>query len=161
MWKEKVDTALEGCGAESVVTLQHGGCMVAHDWKGLDVKVTQHCIGFPASDKLDKVGIHSGDQEGHGAAGAKRLGSDMVGEEAERGAGRGDDSPDVGGDVVGADEAPGSGGVRSEEMQWGTGSCLIHAEVDHATGGCEDGAKEGMAAAAVCDFLAPNGVFLG
>lgn len=83
--------------------------VVMHDGECGDVKVSEHGIGLPATDELNEVLVDSGDQKGHGTTRAKGFGGDVVGLEAERGAGSNDDALDEVRNVTGANRGPAEG----------------------------------------------------
>ena len=85
---------------ESVVAVQpHGLGVVVQDGECGDMEVTEHGIGFPASDEANKVLVDLGDEEGHGATGSKRFSGDVTRLESKRGAGSCYDALDQVGDM--------------------------------------------------------------
>ena len=52
-----------------IAASEHGGREAVHDRVSLNVKVTEHFVGFPTSDHAEDVAIDAGAQKGHGAAG--------------------------------------------------------------------------------------------
>jgi len=59
---------------DKCAVVNHSLGKIAHDWFGLGSEVTEHYIRLPAADELDDVGVHLGNEKGHGPAGAKRSG---------------------------------------------------------------------------------------
>jgi hypothetical protein len=62
----------DGCIRQEGVlaTLEHAGREVAHDRLRLYCEVAQHCIGPPATQETDGIGVNMCTKEGHGAGGA-------------------------------------------------------------------------------------------
>jgi len=49
-------------------TGQHRGSKMLHHGHGLEVQITEHDVGAPATNQLDDAGVDTAAEEGHGAA---------------------------------------------------------------------------------------------
>jgi hypothetical protein len=47
-------------GKQGKLGLQHSGGETSHDWFGLDMEVTQHFIGAPATDETNYISVDFG-----------------------------------------------------------------------------------------------------
>jgi hypothetical protein len=72
-------------GKQGELSLQHSGGETSHDRFGLDMEVTQHFIGAPATDETDDISVDLSAKEGHGASRTKRASTDIRMEETQLG----------------------------------------------------------------------------
>jgi hypothetical protein len=125
----------------------------------LDVEISEHLVGSPSSKEPDRVRVHMGTEERHGAGCPQGASADVGLKEAKIGGAQSGDGQSQGGGeifagyvarlvvvVVGA-----KGGVRGR---------IVLTEVAHALSGGGDGADVGIAAAPEANDFAANGVLL-
>jgi hypothetical protein len=66
-------------GENKVAVEQHAGGKVAHYGFSLDMQISKHLVGAPASEEADDIGVHLCAQEGHRARGTKGPSGDVGG----------------------------------------------------------------------------------
>ena len=77
--KELVQRDKHGVHVKTAVTSnQHVAREALHDWLGLKMQVTQHCVTLPPADELNGVLVHVRVEKGHGTTGTKGTSTDVI-----------------------------------------------------------------------------------
>jgi hypothetical protein len=133
--------------------------VVGGEGAGLRSEVEEDGIRFPAAQGSDGRFVHTGDEEGGGAAGVEAVGHDAlrgdVGDVLDRGGG----NAESGSDVAGGDSMGCARGIEVM-VQWAVGWCVVLAEVKDTALSGSDWAEAVVAGAAMAEGLATCGVLL-
>jgi len=130
------------------------------EWSGLDKKVAEHGVRFPATEEADDVGVHVSAEEGHGSPSMKGVGRDVVGGKADGVANGGSGHMEGCHDVLGEDATLALVGVVigcQGDVQWG----LVVAVVEEASDGGMYGATEVVARCSLAQGFALDSILLG
>ncbi len=130
------------------------------EWSGLDEKVAEHGVGFPATEESDDVGVHVSAEEGHGSPSVQGAGGDVAGGKADGVANGGGGHTEGCRDVLGEDATLALVGVVigcQGDVQWG----LVVAVVEELSDGGTYGAAEVVARCSLAQGFAPDSILLG
>ena len=154
LWDLLVGVESEGA------TLQHKGSKVAHDRLSLEVKVAEHFIGPPTSQKPNKVRVHMGAEEGHGPCGPETAGRDVRRQKTQGRGVEGHDSYTKSiSDVLRSDGPP--GGAVKVNSKGGAREGTKPPEVNDTACEGQDRAQLRIAGAGLPNNFTPHTILLG